>query len=75
VWPVFSFLFFLGWRCVGVVGRIHWQLHLVGFSKTAQDTRRYPAAGLSPNLFPFGFGFVVLGVEPRVLHSKGIFHA
>jgi hypothetical protein len=46
----------------------------VGFSKTAWDTKVYPAKGLSPGLSPFGFGFVMLGVEPRVLHIIGTFY-
>jgi hypothetical protein len=60
---------------VGALGRIHWQMHLLGFKKTAWDTRAGPAAGLSPGLSPFGFGFVALGDEPRVLHIKVIFQA
>jgi hypothetical protein len=50
-------------------------MHLMGFSKTAWDTRKYPAAGLSPGLSLLSFGFVVLGIEAKVLHINSIFHA
>jgi hypothetical protein len=60
---------------VEAVGRIHWQMHPLGFSKTAWDTRAGPAAGLSPGLSPSGFSFVALGEELSVLHVKAIFQA
>jgi hypothetical protein len=58
---------------VEALGRIHWQMYLVGFAKIVQDTRRYPAVGFSLNLFPFGFGFMVLWVEPRILQTRLFF--
>jgi hypothetical protein len=60
---------------VGALGRIHWQMHPLGFSKTAWDTGAGPAAGLSPGLSPSGFGFVALGDELRELHVNCIFQS
>jgi hypothetical protein len=50
-------------------------MHLLGFSKTAWDKRICPDTGKSPGLSLCGFGFVVLGDEPRVLNIKDIFQA